>query len=325
MRPHLLPITRKKRVARACLLCKKPIMITQKTLSPQAWAELLLLSLIWGASFLAFAIGLEELPVFTLVAHRIGWGAVAMWIYVLYTGVPIPRGAKIWAAAFAMGLFNNVIPFSLIAWGQTQIESGLASILNATTAFFGLMIAAMIFADERVTWKKAIGTLLGFVGVVIIIGPGNLLQFDPRSMAQFAILGAAVSYGIAGAWGRKTLQSIPPQSAALGMLTGATVMIVPLAFLVDGNQGLSLEISTLTAVIYLAIFATFFAYLLYYRVLAMAGSANLMLVTLLVVPIAVILGILILGEQLTPMILVGTGLIGLGMLVIDGRLFRRRG
>lgn len=296
-------------------------MIEQQSLSPRAWGELLLLALVWGASFLAFALCLQELAVFTTVAFRIAGGAACLWGIALLKGWPLPP-PHLWLACLIMGLLNNVIPFSLIAWGQTNIESGLASILNATTAAFGVLIAALAFRDEKLTVRKAVGVGLGLIGVIIAIGPKNLAALDLRSMAQLAVVTASISYGLASTWARKTLRSIPPQTAALGMLTGSSLFIVPMALWVDGAPDLDLRPQTWAAIGYLAVAATTLAYLLYYRVLAMAGSGNLMLVTLLIPPIAIVLGVLVLSETLTPGALAGFATIAFGMILLDGRLGR---
>ena len=282
---------------------------------------MLLLALIWGASFLAFALCLQELPVFTTVAHRVFWGTALIWAIALWRGWPLPPKA-LWLPCLIMGLLNNVIPFSLIAWGQTTIESGLASILNAVTALFGVLFAAIAFSDERLTARKGVGVLLGFCGVSVAIGLDSLRQFDIRSLAQLAIVGASVSYGLASVWARRTLKELAPQTAALGMLTGSSLVMVPLAVLIDGPPSLSLQPQTWGAIIYIAGLATTCAYLLYYRVLSMAGSGNLMLVTLLIPPIAIILGAVVLSEDLNSQALLGFAIIAAGMIVLDGRLER---
>ncbi len=262
----------------------------------------------------------------TAVVHRVGWAALALWAVVLVMRLPVPRAPRVWGAFLGMGLLNNVIPFGLMAWGQLYIESGLTSIFNAATAIFGVIAAAVFFSDERITWRKAIGVCLGFAGVAVAIGLDNLRNFDLRSLAQLAILGGTISYALAGVWARKRLSDQPPQVAAAGMVTGATVIILPLAWFVEGPVSLDLEPRTMVAIGYYALIATGFAYLLYYRVLAMAGSGNLMLVTLLIPPFAIVLGAVMLNEALHPAAYVGFALLALGLLVLDGsiwRLFRR--
>ncbi|MCG6903448.1 MAG: DMT family transporter [Rhodobacter sp.] len=298
-------------------------MTDQKTLSGRAWAELLLLSALWGGSFLSIRIALDEIGFVTAVLHRVFWAAIVLWLVVLAMRLPLPRTPRIWAAFVVMGLLNNVIPFSLMAWGQLYIETGLTSILNAATAIFGVVVAATVFRDERLTWQRGLGVGLGFLGVAIAIGLDNLTRFDPRSLAQLAVLGGALSYAVAGSWARATLSGLPPQVAAAGMLTGSSLIMMPAALWLEGVPGLALQPGTLIAIAYYAFAATAFAYLLYYRVLAMAGSGNLMLCTLLIPPVAIGLGALVRGEALLPQAYLGFGLLALGLLVLDGRLARR--
>jgi drug/metabolite transporter (DMT)-like permease len=298
-------------------------MNTQKSLSLAAWVSLISLALIWGASFLSFAIGLRELPVFTLVAHRVFWGALALWGVVFALRIPLPANLKTWGALLIMGLLNNAIPFSLIAWGQTYIESGLASIINGSTAIFGILIAALVFTDERLTGRKMIGVFIAFLGVCITIGWQALQNFDIRSLAQLALLGASFAYGMAASWGRHALRGLHPIMAATGMLTGAAIIMVPLALFTDGLPRFDLMPATIGAVFFLAIPATSIAYLLYYRALNLAGSGNLSLVTLLVPPTAVFWGAVVLDEALPASAYLGFAIIALGMIILDGRVFRR--
>lgn len=299
-------------------------MTEQKTISGRAWAEMLLLGAIWGGSFLAIRIALDTVGPLTSVAHRVFWAALVLWGVVFLMRLPLPRSPRIWAAFLVMGLLNNVIPFGLMAWGQLHIESGLTSILNAATAFFGVIVASVVFADERLSARRLLGVALGTLGVAMAIGLEALHDFDLRSLAQLAVLAGTLSYAIAGAWARKTLSGLQPQLAAAGMLSGATVIILPIAWVVEGPISLALPAVTWGAIAYYALIATALAYLLYYRVLGMAGSGNLMLVTLLIPPIAILLGALVLGETLHFSAFVGFGLIALGMIVLDGRLFAAR-
>lgn len=299
-------------------------MNTQKSISPRAWGELFLLGLIWGASFLTLRIALDEISVLTAVLHRVFWAMLVLWAVVIAMRLPVPREPKVWAGFLMMGLLNNVIPFGLMTWGQLHIESGLTAILNATTAIFGVLVAALVFADERLTWRKAIGVGLGFSGVTLAIGAGRLTDFDPRSLAQLAVLGGTLSYALASAWARARLGGLAPQVAAAGMLTGSTLILLPAALVIDGPVTLALLPVTWAAIGYYALVGTAGAYLLYYRVLAMAGSGNLMLVTLIIPPVAIVLGALVLGEELTPGAFAGFALLALGLAVLNGWIGRRR-
>lgn len=298
-------------------------MTPQRTISPRAWAELLLLATIWGGSFLSNRIALNDVGVLTTVAFRVAGACVILWGYVALRRLPLPRDPRIWAAFLVMGVLNNVIPFTLITWGQLTIPSGLAAILNASTAILGVLVAAMVFRDERLTLRKLTGATLGFLGVATAIGVGALGQFDVTSLAQLALIGASLSYAFAFAWGRSMLSGLRPQVAAAGMLTASSLVMVPLALALEGVPTLHHALEVWAALGYLAVMATAGAYLLYYRVLAMAGAGNLGLVTLLVAPVAIVLGALVLNEALPGRAYAGFGLLALGLLVIDGRAERR--
>jgi len=293
--------------------------MTQASLSARAWLDMALLALIWGASFLSIKLGLEELPVMTLVAHRVFWAALVLWIYVIWRGYSVPRGLGLWAAFLVMGVLNNAIPFGLMAWGQQFIETGLTSIYNAATAVFGVLVAALFFADERLTARRLAGVLLAFVGVAISIGLDALGGFDIRSAAQLAVLAGTVSYAFAAAWARARLSHLRPEIAAAGMLTASSVVLVPLAIVIDGVPRIPQSPVTLGAIGYFSILGTACAYLLYYRVVAAAGSGNAMLVTLLIPPVAIVLGALVLDERLGVNALFGFALLALGLIVMNRR------
>ncbi|MCR8827259.1 DMT family transporter [Pseudosulfitobacter koreensis] len=298
-------------------------MTDQKSISGRAWAEMLLLGAIWGGSFLSIRIALDEIGPLTAVAHRTGWAMLALWGVVALRRIPLPRDLRIWGAFLVMGLLNNVIPFGLMAWGQLHIASGLTSIFNAATAIFGVLAAALFFADERMTARRAFGVALGFAGVVTAIGLDNLHSFDLQSLAQLAVLAGAASYALASVWARKHLGGLHPALAAAGMLTGSSLITLPLAWTVEGPITLALAPDTLLAIAYYAIIATAGAYLLYYRVLQMAGSGNLMIVTLLIPPVAITLGAWVRDETLGPNAYAGFGLLALGLIVLDGRVWKR--
>ena len=296
--------------------------MTQTQITPRTWLDLGLLSLLWGASFLSVRVALDELGVFTLVAHRVLWAALILWLYVGLTRLKLPRAPGVWGAFLVMGLLNNVIPFSLLTWGQQHIETGLTSIFNASTAVFAVPVAALVFADERMTPRRVAGVLVAFTGVAIAIGLEALESFDIRSLAQLAVLGATLSYAFAAAWARTNLSALRPEMAAAGMLTGSALVMVPLALWLEGAPTLPDLPRTYGAVAYMAGPATAIAYLLYYRILRAAGSANAMLVTLMIPPVAITLGAVVLHERLAPTAFAGFGLLALGLLILDGRILR---
>jgi drug/metabolite transporter (DMT)-like permease len=298
-------------------------MTRQIAMTPRTWAELLLLGTIWGGSFLANRVALDEVPVLTAVAVRVALAALVLWGIVISRGTPLPRQPRLWGALLGMGLLNNVLPFTLITWGQLSVPSGLAAIINASTALFGVLLAALVFRDERLTARRLAGVALGLAGVAVAIGPGVLGDLSPASLPQLALVGAALSYATAAVWARRMLRGLAPMAAAAGMLTASSLVMVPLALWVDGVPHMVPGPAALGALGYLAVVATAGAYLLYYRVLAAAGAGNLGLVTLVTVPVAIVAGALVLSESLGPGDYAGFALIAGGLAVIDGRLLRR--
>ncbi|NBZ87998.1 EamA family transporter [Rhodobacteraceae bacterium CYK-10] len=287
----------------------------QTRLTSRSWGLMALLALIWGGSFTANHAALSALPVMTTVALRVSGAALALWAWIAVARLPVPQGRRFWGDAALMGLFNNLLPFSLIVWGQTQIPSGLAGILNASTALFSVLIAALAFADERLTRNRIAGLVLGLVGVVVTIGPASLHDFDLTSLGQLAILGAGLCYGLSGAYGRARLKGIRPEVSAAAMLSVSALTLAPLALWQNGLPQFTAP--SLAAVLYLALIASALAYRLFYTILAEAGAGNLGLVTLLIAPVAVILGALLYGETLPPQAFAGLALITGGLILMN--------
>ncbi|WP_370223909.1 DMT family transporter [Pararhodobacter marinus] len=291
-------------------------------MSGKDWLSLILLSVLWGGSFFFVSVAVPWLPPLTIVLIRVGLAALVLALALPALGVALPRGRAVWAALMVMGFLNNVVPFSLYVVAQGQISSGLASILNATTPLWGVAVAHLATQDERLSWPKALGVLTGFLGVAVMMGQAG----DGGTFwAQAACLCAALSYALAGVWARRFKPlGLAPLSLALGQLACATLMLVPLVALVDRPWTLALPpLPVIAALLGLAVLSTSFAYGLYFRLIASAGAVNAFLVTFLVPVSAVALGIAFLGEALAPRQVAGMALIALGLLILDGRLWRR--
>jgi len=290
------------------------------------WAMLIALSVLWGGSFFFVGVAVAELPTFTIVALRVLFAAIALAVFFTIVRIAIPTSGAAWRAFFGIGVLNNVIPFSLIVWGQGHIASGLASILNATTPLFTVLVAHCLTADEKLTPQRATGVAVGFGGVVLMIGPAALHEAGTDLLAQLACLGAALSYAFAGVYGRRFRRlGLAPLQTAFGQVAASSVLLVPLALIVDRPWMLPMpSIPTWTAVIALAVISTSLAYALYFRILARAGATNVLLVTFLVPVSAILLGAGVLGERLLPRHFAGMALIGMGLAAIDGRLARWR-
>ncbi|MFC1457526.1 DMT family transporter [Microvirga arabica] len=292
-----------------------------KTMTASDWALLIALSVVWGGSFLFVGIAVKELPPLTIVASRVGMGAVALLAVLRLMGLQLPRTRQAWAAFLGMSILNNVIPFTLIVWGQSHIASGLASILNATTPLFTVIVAHYLTADEHLTGQKFAGVIVGFFGVAVMIGAAAMAAWDTSILAQLAILGAALSYGFSGVFGRrfKTL-GIPPLATAAGQVTVSSALLLPVALIVDRPWTLGLpSTEAILSLAALGLVSTAFAYLIFFRLLARAGATNVGLVTFLIPVSAILLGVLVLGETLAARHVAGMALIGAGLILIDGR------
>ncbi|SEK83318.1 DMT family transporter [Pacificibacter marinus] len=298
-------------------------MAPQKTISRNAWFGLIALGFLWGGSFVSIEILLRQLPFETLVALRIGCASVILWAYIILRGLPVPKLGMTWVWFVIIGIENVAMPFALITWGQQYIPSGLASILNAATALFGPVVATLVFRDERLGARKAVGVLLGFLGVSTVIGLSALHSFDLRSAGQLALIGSSLCYAFGVVLSRLFLSNVRPEVAAAGMLSGGSVAMIPLSLYKYGIPDVATYTgATWGALAYIAVLATALAYLIMFKVIKSAGSGNTTLVTLLVAPVGVVLGAVLLGETLSANVYAGFGLIAAGLLIIDGRVVR---
>ncbi len=297
-----------------------------KSMNARTWALLIALSLLWGGSFFFVGVAVKELPMLTLVFCRVSIAAVVLWLVVFATGIPTPTSMAAWFALLFMGVLNNVIPFTLIVWGQSYIDSGLASIFNATTPLFGVLIAGLLLSDEKLTASKLLGVICGFIGTAYMIGFAELTFDGNTLLPQLAIIAAAVSYGFASVYGRRfKTMGLHPITTAAGQVTASTLLLLPITLIVD--QPLSLAMpgtGVWLSVVALAVFSTSLAYILYFKILSSAGAVNLSLVTFLIPVSAIVLGYYFLDERLSSQHFIGMALIGLGLSIIDGRLWSRK-
>ena len=286
---------------------------------------LLVLSMLWGGSYFFVEIALLEWSPLLIVAVRVVIACIVIWGIVLAAGLPVPRSPLAWMAFFWMGLLNNIFPFLLIVWGQKEIESGLAAILTAAAPIFSVIVAGVWLKDEPVTRSRLLGAVLGLIGVVVLIGPSALAGFDANLVAQFAVLGAALSYAFAGVYARRfTRMNIDPIVAASGqLLMSSLIMILLVLAFETPAQLIESSAKVWAAVGLMAVFSTALAYILYFRLLASAGATNAILVTLLIPVTAILLGAFILDERLQWLHFLGMAVIGLGLSVIDGRPWHR--
>jgi drug/metabolite transporter (DMT)-like permease len=284
----------------------------------RVWFWLVSLSVLWGGSFFFAKVALGSFGPLTVVFGRVALAALALNLL-----NPLRRDAP-WRSFFTMGALNNALPFSLIFWGQTHIASGLASILNATTPLFTVVVAHLLTDDEKVTASKVAALLSGIAGVAVLIGPAAVAQPNDSLWGELACLGAALSYAFAGIYGRRfRAMGVKPLDAATGQVTASSLLILPIMLSVEQPwNGAAPTATGSTALAALALLSTALAYVLYFRILAAAGATNLLLVTFLIPVTSILLGAVFLQERLEPRHFAGMALIGLGLVVIDGRIGR---
>ena len=288
----------------------------------QDWLLLVFLSVLWGATFFFIAVANPEVPPFTLVLARVAIAALVLVPLVFLLGYRLPTNLAAWQPFLVQAIINNVIPFTLMVYGQQRIASGLAGVLNATTPLFTLIVARL-FAGETLTAAKVLGVLLGTGGVAVLIGPDALTANASSVIGMLCIMGGTLSYAFSALWMRR-LRHIPPLVSSAAQLTCSSLLLLPLAAFVDRFWLLPQPSApAMLAVLCLAVFSTALAYIVFFRISASAGPSNVMLVTLLIPVTATALGVLILGETLTLHQIAGALIIASGLLVIDGRLLAR--
>lgn len=293
-------------------------------MSTRDWLLLISLSVLWGGSFFFVRVAVPEVPVFTLVLARVAIAAAVLLVVLRLAGQHLPRGRTAWTVLAVMAVLNNLIPFTLIFWGQTAMPAGLAAILNATTPLFGVVVMHLFSADEKATPAKVAGVTVGFAGVVVLIGPSAAGAGDAPLWALGACLAGALSYAFSGLWGRRIKPlGLDPAATALGQLAVTSVLMLPVVMAVDRPWLMAMPgLGAVGAILGLAVLSTALAYIIFFRVLDSAGPTNLLLVTFLIPVSAIVLSGLFLGESLEARHFAGMALIGLGLAAIDGRLVR---
>ncbi|WP_244538083.1 DMT family transporter [Mesorhizobium sp. YR577] len=294
-----------------------------RSMSASDWGQLLLLGLLWGGSFFFARIAVADIPPLALVLYRVSIAAIVLHLWLRLRGISFAPVVAKPGSFLCLALLNNVIPFSLIFTGQTEIGAGLASVFYATTPLWTILVANLLTADEKLSVSKLAGVGLGIAGAAVMIGPGLLSNLGGPTWAKFAVIGAAVSYAFAVVYAKR-FKDMKPTLVATGQLTAATVLMAPIVFLFySPAEIVTSGVSIWMAVLALAILTTAFAFILYFNLIASAGATNASLVTLVVPVSAIMLGAVFLGERLEPFEFAGMGLILASLIIIDGRLFRR--
>lgn len=292
--------------------------LPQQMTAPQ-WALLTFLSVLWGASYLFNGIAVREVPLLSIVLARVGIAAFILVPLLFALGLRLPASVAAWRPFIVVSLLNNLIPFTLIVFGQREIASGLAAVLNATTPIFALLVGHVSGAGERLRANKAVGVLIGIVGVAVLVGPEAMFGRASSVFAMVCVLAASVSYALGSYWGRR-FYALPPLVSGASQLLCSTIVLIPIVALVDQPWTWPpLSTSAVLSLIGLSTMSSALATVVYFKLLAGAGPTNTMLVTLLIPVSAIALGTLVLGEALELRHFAGAAVIGAALLVIDGR------
>ena len=295
-------------------------------MAPRDYGYLVGLSALWGSSYLFIKIALEgHVAPAEIVLGRLLMAAAVLYLVARAQGLRLPRSGRAWRAFAVMGLVGTAAPFSLISWGETQIDSSLAAILNATVPIATVLLAHFWTRDERLTVGRVAGVLIGFAGVMVLAGNAALGGHSDALLGVLALLLSSVCYGIAAIFARGAFRGVPPVVASTGqMLLGALFMAVPgAAATLSARQAPAP--GALAAVAALALLGTVGAYLLYYRLLLRVGPTRTSLTTYLLSAFAVVYGALFLHEAITVRLLIGFALIVLGVVVVNGHIGPHRG
>lgn len=289
------------------------------------WALIAILSILWGGAFFLIEIGLRSYPPVTLVFMRLVLAVPPMWIAMRLMGERLPTGMRIWGLLAVVGALNCALPFILFFWGQQYLDSGYASILNATTPLWGVITAHFLTQDEKATPARIIGVMIGMAGIVVMIGPEAMKGLSNNLFAQLACIVSTIFYSFAAIYGRRLSQTeLTPMAVATGQTLIAALMMVPVVAIVDQPWSLRMpRLDATLAGITLALFSTALAYTLYFRLIDRSGASNAQLVAFLMPILAVILGIAFLGESLSGGQIAGAALIAVGLAILDGRLVAR--
>lgn len=290
-----------------------------RVIGPMEWLFLITLSVIWGGSYLFMKIAVVSLPVLVIVLSRVALGAMTLGTILLITRQSLPKKIQHWQAFLGMGLLNNAMPMSLIVFGTQSISAGLASIINALTPLFTILIASKLTSDETLSPNKVIGVIIGFIGVIILLGPGLVFEHDMNVIGELACVGAALSYASANVFGRRFARmGLKPLQIAFGQTTSASFILLPVALLIDKPWTLATPPSSVIAsVLALGVLCTGFAYVIFFQVLTKSGATAIALVTLMIPPSAIAMGAFVLGESLQLQHVIGMIVIAIGLIAVN--------
>jgi drug/metabolite transporter (DMT)-like permease len=282
------------------------------------YALLGLLAGLWGSSYLAAKVALETISPLTLAAARVTIAAFVLLLVLRLSNARLPRDGATWRLLFAQSLLNSTLAWSILAWGQQYVDSGLAGVLNSTSPIFVVLITLAFLRREPLSGWQIGGAVLGFAGVVATIGFDVLGALGRDIVAQLAVLFSACLYGLAAIHGRRLGHVSPIVTAAATTLLAAACL-VPASLVIERPWALAPSARSLVAASVLAVFCTALALLIYFRLLRTLGAMGVTSQSYLRAGVAVMLGIVVLGERVSPAVGIGLAAIILGVAAINAR------
>lgn len=287
------------------------------------WLLVLLLGLFWGSSFFFVEVLLKYLSPFIIVYLRVSIASIFLILFIYIKGVKFQFTFNNFFNLSIMSILNNIFPFLLITFGQQSTSGGLASILNANTSFIAIILASLFLPLERLSLNRVVGVSIGILGVVIAIGYQNIFQLKNDDLGKYLIIIATISYGFAGVWGKLRLNNLSPIIAATGMLTISTIILTPYAITNHLVEIYSLNFYIFKYAFIFAIICSVFAYFLYFKILESAGAGNLLICTIIIPSSSIFLNTFFLDQNITTNEYLGLIVIILGLIILDGRLFKK--
>jgi len=287
------------------------------------WLLVSLLGLFWGSSFFFVEVLLKYLSPFMIVYLRVCIASIFLILFICIKSVKFQFTFNNFFNLSIMSILNNIFPFLLITFGQQTTTGGLASILNANTSFVAIILASLFLPFERLNLNRVVGISIGILGVVIAIGYQNIFQLKNDDLGKYLIIIATVSYGFAGVWGKLRLHNLSPIIAATGMLTVSTIILTPYAIINHLEEIYSLNFYIFKYAFIFAIICSVFAYFLYFKILESAGAGNLLICTIIIPPSSIFLNAFFLDQNITTNEYLGLVVIVLGLIILDGRLFKK--
>ena len=293
--------------------------------SPKAMLYLAVLSIIWGGSFLLIKISSETIPPLAFATGRMAIGAVCLYLFLKIQGDDMPRIGKAWIPFLVLGVFNALLPATLLSYAEDEISSGLTSVLNSTVPIMTVILAHFL-ADEKLTIDRAVGIIVGFVGVVIVLLPDLTSGMKTNVMGPIAVLVASLFMALTAIYARRFLRNVAPAKTATGMMATAAIVGLPLSFVFEKPLQMRPSTDSLLSLVALGVFCSAIAYLLYYWLIANRGATYASLVMFTQPPVAIIFGAIFMGTVVQSTTIVGMAVILLCISIMDGfldKLFKR--